>query len=71
MNPLIKTAVANGWISFPEPREPKRKVLATSATYNAKRAYKMWQEGQTEKFISRAIGIKKRFVKAIIEEGRP
>ena len=44
MNALISNAVARGWISFPDPvAVPAR---AEVPTFNSKRAWKMWNEGQ-------------------------
>jgi hypothetical protein len=38
---------------------------------NAKRAWKLWNEGQSLSYVAKAIGVKKRFVKSIIMEGKP
>ena len=69
MNVLISNAVARGWISFPDPvAVPAR---AEVPTFNSKRAWKMWNEGQSLSYVAKAIGVKKRAVWAIIQEGRP
>jgi hypothetical protein len=69
MNQLISNAVARGWISFPDPvAVPAR---AEVPTFNSKRAWKMWNEGQSLAYVAKAIGVKKRAVWAIIQEGRP
>ena len=69
MNTLISNAVARGWISFPDPvAVPAR---AEVPTFNSKRAWKMWNEGQSLSYVAKAIGVKKRAVWAIIQEGRP
>jgi len=66
---LISNAVARGWISFPDPvAVPAR---AEVPTFNSKRAWKMWNEGQSLSYVAKAIGVKKRAVWAIIQEGRP
>ena len=69
MNQLISNAVARGWISFPDPvAVPAR---AEVPTFNSKRAWKLWNEGQSLAYVAKAIGVKKRAVWAIIQEGRP
>ena len=66
---LISNAVARGWISFPDPvAVPAR---AEVPTFNSKRAWKLWNEGQSLAYVAKAIGVKKRAVWAIIQEGRP
>jgi hypothetical protein len=42
-----------------------------SPSYDAKRAWKLWNEGQSLDYVAKAIGVKKRCVMAIIEEGEP
>jgi len=39
--------------------------------FNARRAWKLWNEGQSLAYVAKAIGVKKRAVWAIIQEGRP
>ena len=69
MNALISNAVARGWISFPDPvAVPAR---AEVPTFNSKRAWKLWNEGQSLSYVAKAIGVKKRAVWAIIQEGLP
>jgi len=41
-----------------------------SPNYNAQRAWKLWEEGQSLEYVAKAIGVKKRCVMAIIEEGK-
>jgi hypothetical protein len=41
-----------------------------SPAYNAQRAWKLWNEGQSLAYVAKAIGVKKRCVMAIIEEGK-
>lgn len=69
MNQLISNAVARGWISFPDPAAVPARIEAPHL--NAKRAWKLWNEGQSLSYVAKAIGVKKRFVKSIIMEGRP
>ena len=69
MNALISNAVARGWISFPDPAAAPAHVEAP--TFNSKRAWKLWNEGQSLAYVAKAIGVKKRAVWAIIQEGRP
>ena len=68
MNQIIANAVARGWISFPDSSAP---VRPETPTFNARRAWQMWNEGATLTQVARAIGVKKRAVKAIIMKGRP
>jgi len=75
MNSLIQNAVARGWISFPHPAAVTAhpdvvKARLNSPDYNAQRAWKLWNEGQTLQYVAKAIGVKKRCVMAIIEEGK-
>jgi hypothetical protein len=69
MNQMISNAVARGWISFPDPAAVPAHIEAPK--FNAKRAWKMWNEGQSLAYVAKAIGVKKRAVWAIIQEGRP
>ena len=74
MNALISNAVARGWISFPHPAAVTAhpdvvRARINSPAYNAQRAWKLWNEGQTLEYVAKAIGVKKRCVMAIIEEG--
>ena len=69
MNALISNAVARGWISFPDPAAVPARIEAPPI--NAKRAWKLWNEGQSLSYVAKAIGVKKRAVWAIIKEGRP
>jgi hypothetical protein len=41
-----------------------------SPDYNAQRAWKLWDQGQSLAYVAKAIGVKKRCVMAIIEEGK-
>lgn len=75
MNSLISNAVARGWISFPHPAAVTAhpdvvKARLNSPDYNAQRAWKLWNEGQSLAYVAKAIGVKKRCVMAIIEEGK-
>ena len=67
MNALISNAVARGWISFPHPAAVTSRT--NSPSYDVKRAWKLWNEGQSLDYVAKAIGVKKRCVMAIIEEG--
>ena len=69
MNALISNAVARGWISFPDPVAVPARALVP--VFNARRAWKLWNEGQSLAYVAKAIGVKKRAVWAIIKEGRP
>jgi hypothetical protein len=69
MNALISNAVARGWISFPDPVAVPARI--ETPPLNAKRAWKLWNEGQSLAYVAKAIGVKKRAVWAIIQEGRP
>jgi hypothetical protein len=69
MNALISNAVARGWISFPDPAAVPARI--ETPPLNAKRAWKLWNEGQSLSYVAKAIGVKKRAVWAIIQEGRP
>ena len=71
MNQLIANAVARGWISFPDSVSAPAPVRPETPTFNARRAWKLWNEGATLAQVARSIGVKKRVVKAIIQEGRP
>jgi len=75
MNSLISNAVARGWISFPHPAAVTAhpdvvRAQINSPNYNAQRAWKLWNEGQSLAYVAKAIGVKKRCVMAIIEEGK-
>ena len=75
MNSLIQNAVARGWISFPHPAAVTAhpdvvKARLNSPDYNAQRAWKLWDQGQSLAYVAKAIGVKKRCVMAIIEEGK-
>ncbi len=75
MNSLISNAVARGWISFPHPAAVTAhpdvvKARLNSPDYNAQRAWKLWDQGQSLAYVAKAIGVKKRCVMAIIEEGK-
>ncbi len=75
MNSLIQNAVARGWISFPHPAAKTAhpdvvQSRINSPDYNAQRAWKLWDQGQSLAYVAKAIGVKKRCVMAIIEEGK-
>jgi hypothetical protein len=75
MNSLIQNAVARGWISFPHPAAKTAhpdvvRSRINSPDYNAQRAWKLWDQGQSLEYVAKAIGVKKRCVMAIIEEGK-
>lgn len=71
MNQMIANAVARGWISFPDPAEVPAPSRPEPPKFNARRAWKLWNEGATLAYVARAIGVKKSAVMAIIKEGRP
>ena len=75
MNSLISNAVARGWISFPHPAAVTAhpdvvRARINSPNYNAQRAWKLCDEGYSLAEVAKAIGVKKRCVMAIIEEGK-
>ena len=75
MNSLIQNAVARGWISFPHPAAVTAhldvvRARINSPDYNAQRAWKLWDQGQSLAYVAKAIGVKKWCVMAIIEEGK-
>lgn len=70
---IMQRAVAAGWISYPIQTSPiaKRRVLSTAEQFNARRAWKLWNAGNSLDYVAKAVGVKKRAVKALIEEGKP
>jgi hypothetical protein len=66
----ITSAVAAGWISFPEPKERQlsRNFAQPIEAFDTELAYRMWDNGANKDEISRAIGCKRRFVAQIIKE---
>lgn len=64
----IVSAVAAGWISFPEPKERQlsRNWAQPIEAFDGELAYRMWDNGADKDTISRAIGCKRRFVAKII-----
>jgi hypothetical protein len=65
----ITSAVAAGWISFPEPkaRELSRNWAQPVEAFDSELAYQLWDNGADKDEISRAIGCKRRFVAQIIQ----
>lgn len=70
---IMQRAVSAGWISYPTQKAPqvKRRVVSTAEQFNARRAWKLWSEGNSFDYVAKAVGVKKRAVKALIEEGKP
>ncbi len=66
----ITSAVAAGWISFPEPkaRELSRNWAQPVEAFDAELAYRLWDNGADTDTVARAIGCKRRFVAQIIKE---
>ena len=66
----IASAVAAGWISFPEPKERQlsRNWAQPIEAFDGELAYRMWDNGASTDTISRAIGCKRRFVAQIIKQ---
>ena len=66
----ITSAVAAGWISFPEPkaRELSRNWAQPVEAFNAELAYRLWDNGADTDTVARAIGCKRRFVAQIIKQ---
>lgn len=65
----ITTAVAAGWISFPEPKERQlsRNWAQPVEAFDGELAYRMWDNGADTDIVARAIGCKRRFVAHIIK----
>lgn len=70
---VMQRAVSAGWISYPTQTTPtvKRRVVSTAEQFNARRAWKLWNSGNSIDYVAKAVGVKKRAVKALIEEGKP
>jgi hypothetical protein len=68
----ITSAVAAGWISFPEPkaRELSRNWAQPAEAFDSGLAWRMWDNGANREQIARAVGCSRRGVQAIIEHGR-
>jgi hypothetical protein len=68
----ITSAVAAGWISFPEPkaRELSRNWAQPVEAFDAELAYRLWDNGADTDTVARAIGCKRRFVAQIIKQYR-
>jgi hypothetical protein len=68
----ITSAVAAGWISFPEPkaRELSRNWAQPIEAFDGELAYRLWDNGADTDTVARAIGCKRRFVAQIIKEHR-
>jgi hypothetical protein len=68
----ITSAVAAGWISFPEPkaRELSRNWAQPVEAFDSELAYRLWDNGADTDTVARAIGCKRRFVAQIIKEHR-
>jgi hypothetical protein len=66
----ITSAVAAGWISFPEPkaRELSRNWAQPIEAFDGELAYRLWDNGADTDTVARAIGCKRRFVAQIIKE---
>ena len=68
----ISSAVAAGWISFPEPkaREMSRNLAQPAEAFDSGLAWRMWDNGASREQIARAVGCSRRGVQAVIEHGR-
>ena len=68
----ITSAVAAGWISFPEPkaRELSRNWAQPVEAFDGELAYRLWDNGASQEQIARAVGCSRRGVQAVIEHGR-
>ena len=66
----ITSAVAAGWISFPEPKERQlsRNFAQPIEAFDGELAYRLWDNGADTDTVARAIGCKRRFVAQIIKE---
>jgi hypothetical protein len=66
----ITSAVAAGWISFPEPkaRELSRNWAQPIEAFDGELAYRLWDNGADTDTVARAIGCKRRFVAQIIQQ---
>ena len=64
----ITSAVAAGWISFPEPkaRELSRNWAQPVEAFDGELAYRLWDNGADTDTVARAIGCKRRFVAQIL-----
>lgn len=65
----ITSAVAAGWISFPEPKERQlsRNWAQPFEAFDSELAYRPWNNGADIDTVARAIGCKRRFVAQIIK----
>ena len=65
----ITSAVAAGWISFPEPkaRELSRNWAQPVEAFDGELAYRLWDNGADTDTVARAIGCKRRFVAQILK----
>ncbi len=68
----ITSAVAAGWISFPEPkaRELSRNWAQPVEAFDGELACRLWDNGADTDTVARAIGCKRRFVAQIIKHHR-
>ena len=68
----ITSAVAAGWISFPEPKERQlsRNWAQPFEAFDSELAYRLWNNGADIDTVARAIGCKRRFVAQIIKHHR-
>ncbi len=66
----ITSAVAAGWISFPEPKERQlsRNFAQPIEAFDSELAYRLWDNGADTDTVARAIGCKRRFVAQIIQQ---
>ena len=68
----ITSAVAAGWISFPDPKERQlsRNWAQSVEAFDSGLAWRMHDNGASREDIARAVGCSRRGVLAIIEHGR-
>ena len=66
----ITSAVAAGWISFPEPkaRELSRNWAQPVEAFDSELASRLWDNGADTDTVARAIGCKRRFVAQILKQ---
>ena len=68
----ITSAVAAGWISFPEPKERQlsRNWAQSVEAFDPGLAWRMYDNGASREQIARAVGCSRRGVEAVIKHGR-
>ena len=69
------TAVAAGWLTYPEqadvkPRMMSRNLAQPIEAFDSGLAWRMYDNGASREQIARAVGCSRRGVQAIIDHGR-